>query len=170
MRALRLQDTPMMSPRQSPEAQLREIADQLGEAVYAAIPYWVFGCVENRYFAWSKTDLLPEELRARTEQAALTAQQDAGGRVRAVLALDIDEQQVPPLSLIRQAVKYPTEVLQGAGVSPVVRDEFAERNFPDDIYDLSPASFGEMAAELQELGMAWGAAKAFVHLQRHRPT
>jgi hypothetical protein len=65
-------------------------------------------------------------------------------------------------------VKYPTEVLRAAGVPPVQRDSFVEQAFPDDIYDLAPASFADLDPALQEAGLSWGAAKAFDHKRRHR--
>jgi hypothetical protein len=49
----------------------------------------------------------------------------------------------------------------------VERDPFAERAFPDDLYDLSPASFADVDPELAEVAITWGAAKAFVHKRRH---
>lgn len=150
------------------EAELAAIARQLGNAIYTAIPDWVIGCIESRYLAWSKQDVLPAELAQAARAAATKAQEQAGNQVKAVLALDIDQQQVPPLSLLRSAVKYPTAILSQAGVPPVMRDEFAERNFPEDLYDLNPAAFGDVSPDLHELGMAWGAAKAFVHLKRRR--
>ena len=48
------------------------------------------------------------------------------------------------------------------------RDEFAERTFPDDVYDLSPASFADVDPALHEPGLMWGAAKAHVILHRRR--
>jgi hypothetical protein len=50
----------------------------------------------------------------------------------------------------------------------VARDEFSLRNFPDDVYDLTPASFADVDPELHEPGLLWGAAKAHVHLARRR--
>ena len=67
------------------------------------------------------------------------------------------------------AVRYPTAVLEAAGVPPVVRDEAAEELFPDDRYDLIPASFADLGADLAEVGLYWGAAKAFEHKRRHQP-
>ena len=88
--------------------------------------------------------------------------------LRALLLTDIDNQFVSPLSVIRKAVSFPTKVLRNNNVPEVIRDEFAIRNFPKDVYDLSPASFGDLNEELQELGIAWGAAKAHTHLQRRK--
>ena len=39
---------------------------------------------------------------------------------------------------------------------------------PDDDYDLVPTSFADLDPSLRELGLAWGAARAYVHRARHR--
>ncbi|MGH9207304.1 MAG: hypothetical protein ACRD1G_12200, partial [Acidimicrobiales bacterium] len=72
-----------------------------------------------------------------------------------------------PLSLLRLAVRYPTEVLRRAGVPPVERDPFTESRFPSDDYDLTPASLGQIDPVLAEIGLTWGAAKAMSHRRRH---
>jgi hypothetical protein len=59
-------------------------------------------------------------------------------------------------------------VLDELGVGPPDRDEFARRNFPEDRYDLTPASFADVDPTLHEPGLVWGAAKAHVVLQRRR--
>ena len=71
------------------------------------------------------------------------------------------------MALVRAAVRYPSEVLASAGVPPVERDEFAQRAFPEDRYDLSPATFADLDPALVNLGIEWGAAKAFEHKRRH---
>ena len=43
----------------------------------------------------------------------------------------------------------------------------AEESFPDDDYDLAPASLADVDPDLVELGVAWGAAKAMAHRRRH---
>jgi hypothetical protein len=85
-----------------------------------------------------------------------------------LLEADIDEQSTTPLAILRAGmVRYPTEVLHDAGVPPVVRDEFVEEVFPDDTYDLAPVAFTELDPYLGDIGIAWGAAKAFEHKRRH---
>jgi hypothetical protein len=101
-------------------------------------------------------------------EAGRAAQADGGPRLRELLATDVDEQRGNPLGILRSLVRYPTAVLRAAGVAPVARDEFARRNFPDDIYDLSPAAFADVDPALHEPGLVWGAAKAHVHLSRRR--
>jgi hypothetical protein len=88
--------------------------------------------------------------------------------VRTVLLTDVDQQRVNPLALLRGAVRFPTAVLDELHVGPAERDEFARRNFPDDRYDLTPASFRAVDPTLHEPGLVWGAAKAHVVLQRRR--
>jgi len=102
-------------------------------------------------------------------QAGRRAAEDVGGAVRTLLAADIDDQHTTPLALLRGAVRYPTRVLQDAGVPPVERDPVQVRLLPGDLYDLSPAMFADVHPSLAEPGMVWGAAKALAHRRRHAP-
>ncbi|HWI03691.1 MAG TPA: hypothetical protein VNT52_07690 [Acidimicrobiales bacterium] len=143
-------------------------ATALADAVEVALPRWVERSVTRIIVAWTG-----EAPGAGTAEAAREAGRRAAGEVgaqlRALLAADIDEQWTTPLSLLRAAVRYPTEVLQGAGVPPVERDPFRERLEPGDLYDLSPASFADVDPALAEPGLVWGAAKALAHRRRHMP-
>ena len=143
-------------------ATLTELATALADAVEAALPAWVERSVERR------VPLLDASLRSAAADAGRRAAAEVGAEVRALLLTDVDEQRANPLALLRGAVRYPTEVLRGAGVAPVRRDEFAERSFPDDVYDLSPATWSDLDPALQERGIVWGAAKAHVVLARRR--
>jgi hypothetical protein len=116
--------------------------------------------------AWAGT--FSEEVAEASAQAGREAALEVGARLRALLGADIDEQRSTPLSVVRDAVRYPTAVLRSAGVSAVVRDRFVEEALPDDWYGLSPASLTDLAPELGDLAIAWGAAKAFEHRRRHR--
>jgi len=104
-----------------------------------------------------------------TELAAEAARRQVGAEVEALLAQDIDEQRTTPLSLLRGAVRYPTEVLRSAGVPPRRRQGFDVERFPDDEYELTPANLADVDPELAELGLVWGAAKAWTHKARHQP-
>ena len=48
------------------------------------------------------------------------------------------------------------------------RDQFANSSFPDDVYGLVPATWADVDPSLHEIGITWGAAKAFVHKARRR--
>ena len=133
-------------------------AQALHTAAVAALPLWVERCVRARASG------LEAEAAAAGRRAAL----EVGERLRVLLATDIDEQRTNPLSVLRGAVVYPTRVLQAAGVAPVARDAFVERAFPDDVYNLVPASWREIDESLQEPGLVWGAWKAKQVLERRR--
>jgi hypothetical protein len=87
--------------------------------------------------------------------AGVAATDDLGPRIRVLLATDVDDQRGNPLQVARE-------------LTSVVRDAEAERQFPDDDYDLTPASFADLDPRLAEIGIAWGAAKAHVVLRRRR--
>jgi hypothetical protein len=143
-----------------------EVTNELVQALESALPEWVIDCVEKISVAWEGQTR--PQLLAEAEQAAKKCYDEVMPDLRALLLTDIDSQFVSPLSVIRKAVSFPTKVLRDNNVPEVNRDEFAIRNFPEDVYDLSPASFGDLNEELHVLGIAWGAAKAHTHLQRRK--
>jgi hypothetical protein len=147
-------------------ADLADYAKTLADAVDAALPVWVVGCVD-RVYRNCAGQVPPPRVQAAAVRAGRQAQAEVGGAVRALLEADIDSQRATPLTLLRRAVAYPTSVLVAAAVPPVSRDEFAAMTFPDDRYGLTPAAFADIDPSLAEPGLAWGAAKAWVHQQRH---
>ncbi|HEX6595944.1 MAG TPA: hypothetical protein VF045_03360 [Acidimicrobiales bacterium] len=138
-----------------------EHATALADAIEAALPGWVERSVRLRLGGPTG------QVETAAAEAGRQAASEVGGAVRRLLEADIDEQATTPLALLRGAVRYPTAVLRAAGVAPVPRDAVQERLFPDDVYDLAPASFADIDPSLLEPGIRWGAAKAFVHKQRH---
>lgn len=148
------------------EQRLAELATELADGVAAALGPWVVRCVERLCMAWEGE--FPPSVRDQAQAAGDRATGEVGSKVRALLMSDVDAQRMNPLQLLRAAASYPTGVLQGAGVPPVVRDAEAERQFPDDDYDLTPASFADLDPALHDAGIAWGAGKAHVVLARRR--
>ena len=146
---------------------LRRYAEDLADAITRALAPWVERSVATRAEQW-RSGTASERVRADAAEAGRRATAEVGPRIRALLQADVDGQRTGPLALLRDAVRYPTEVLASAGVAPVRRDPFAERAFPDDVYDLAPASFADVDPELHEPGLIWGAAKAHVVLARRR--
>jgi hypothetical protein len=138
----------------------------LAEAIEAALPGWVERSVARIASAyWGR---VPDEVRVAATAAGERAQLEVGREVRELLATDVDDQRSNPLAVLRRAVRYPTAVLREAGVPPVVRAEFTERAFPDDVYDLAPATWRDVGESLHEPGLAWGAWKAKTVLDRRR--
>ena len=144
---------------------MEDHAQALFDGIEAAVPGWVARCVQRRLVDYAGT--ADDEVMSAAAGAGRRAQAEVGADLRALLETDIDAQSTTPLTLLRQAVRYPTEVLRSAGVPPVRRDPFAEKSFPDDDYDLAPASLADIAPDLLDLGLAWGAAKAMAHRLRH---
>ena len=148
------------------EARLAELATALADGVEASLGPWVEACVTRRCVEWQGS--CPPEVAEAARAAGLDAAASIGPQVRALLATDPDDQRANPLQLVRRATAWPTAVLRDAGVPPVVRDDEAQRQFPDDDYDLTPANFADLDAGLAEAGIAWGAGKAHVVLGRRR--
>ena len=147
-------------------ASLARYAAALADGIESAIPGWVERSV--RSVLADQGIAIDEALAARIDEAGRAAQAEGTDRARQLLATDIDAQAGNPLSVLRGLVGHATAVLAAAGAQPVVRDAFSERNFPDDVYDLTPASFADVDPVLHEAGLVWGAAKAHVHLARRR--
>ena len=111
---------------------------------------------------------VPDRVREAAISAGARARADVGPQLRRLLDTDVEAQRTNPLSVLRQATLYPTEVLRAAGVPEVRRDPFRERSFPDDVYDLAPATWSDIDESLQEPGLMWSAWKAGEHLRRRR--
>ena len=147
-------------------AALAGYAAALADGIEAALAGWVEASVTRLLVAYRGT--ITGDEREAAARAGAEAASEVGARVRRLLEADIDAQRTSPLAVARSAVRFPTEVLAAAGVPPVVRDAFAERQFPDDVYDLAPATFDDLDPRLHDPALAWGAAKAHVHLARRR--
>jgi len=142
------------------EAALARYAAQLADAVAAVVDHWLMRLVAEHAPQLAQDDVVATELG----QIATQATND----LRELLALDIAEQSVGPLEILRRAVSGPNRLLAQAAIQAPVRDEFSRTNFPDDTYDLTPPSFAAIDPSLHEPGLVWGAAKAHVHLRRRR--
>jgi hypothetical protein len=148
-------------------AALAGYASALGDAVEAALPLWVERAVAARWSQWRGPDV-PDDVAEAARAAGRQAGADLVPPLRDLLATDVDAQRENPLAVIRRAVEHAAGVLRGSGVPPVPRDADAERLFPDDVYDLTPAAFADLDPSVREPGIVWGAAKAHVILRRRR--
>jgi hypothetical protein len=162
----------------TPDDEARALAqlDETGAAIVAAVetqvPAWARAQVARLLDAWGRAS---DAARARAELESAEAGAAAAERVvaelRALFALDPEEQRATPLEIVRSAYREPTEVLAAAGVAPVVRDEFDERAWPDDVYGLVPRTLGDLGdPDLAPLHLAWGMAKAGVIRARRTRT
>jgi hypothetical protein len=137
---------------------LDEYATEFVAVAALVVPEWIERCVSH--FG------APIDDSART--AARAAGDEVVRRLSALLALDVEAQPTTPLSILRDATRHATGVLAAAGVAPVRRDEMRARSFPDDVYDLAPATWSDVDERLHEPGLVWGASKARAVIDRHR--
>lgn len=137
-----------------------EYSQTLIETAERVTPGWINRLVAQRV---SQND----EIRAATDEAADRATEFVVARLTHLMLQDVDEQVSTPLAIMRETTKFPTQVLIDAGAQPVERDDQARKLFPEDVYDLVPANWGDIDEALVEPGLAWGAAKVMAHRLRH---
>lgn len=153
-------------PGDTTDAALADAGAALYGAVAERLGPFVAACVITR--VEDATGRLGATELAAVERAAKGATDELLPVLRAMLAADVDAQATTPLALLRRAVAHATRALEELDVPPLRRDRFLEQRFPDDPYDLVPASMGVLGPEVDELAIAWGAAKARAHRRRHR--
>lgn len=147
-------------------AAWHEIAGQLREAVVEAVPGWMHrsvGRVINQQRI-EAPDGLDHWLAEATERCCAFVDRD----LEALFACDPDEQRGTPLGVLRNAVRFPSEVLDRAGAKSVVRGDVDRWAVPNDHYNLSPGNMADLSERAHELSIAWGAGKAHIHLKRRR--
>jgi hypothetical protein len=145
-------------------ADYLEHATRLSDAMVEALPGWIERSVLDRVA--SAGGPVDERARAAAADAGRRALDQVGPALRDLLGRDPDEQSTTPMTVARQAIGPAGDALRALGVPPVERDEFRRERFPYDPYDLTPSTFADIDPSLAEVGITWGAAKAYVHLQR----
>ncbi len=132
--------------------QFVDATQQLRAAIVAAIEPWC-----DR--ALAQFHVQPSPVVAQNCRERITTELDDDAKLNA------DQQRTTPLGILRSAYREPTAHLLALGIAPVQRDPFDIRQLPDDIYALSPRAWSDLGDEVQQAGITWGAAKAFLHLQ-----
>lgn len=138
----------------------------LRRAIAAVASGWLVRCVERG----------AQRGGATIDQAMLDDARDMAGRetprllerVSELLATDVDAQRTNPLAVFRSAVIHPNGVLDRHAVPTPGRAEWDRQAFPDDVYDLGPATWADIHESLVEPGLVWGAWKAATVLRRRR--
>ncbi len=106
------------------------------------------------------------QLEHRIDTVVERASTDVLERLADLLGTDVDEQRTTPLTLLRESVRRPTQLLRELGALPPSAPD-ADR-FPDDIFRLGPATWSDVDPSLHEPGLTWGAWKAMTVLARRR--
>lgn len=146
-----------MPPHVSSE-EFQAAGEALIEAILEVLPQWAHAHVVR---------LGGESLADQGLAAGAAAAEVLAPELRALIDTDSDLQATTPLAIVRRAVAWPTDALSAAGVVPGPRDPFTADRFPEDIYELTPASWSDLGEEVNDLGIRWGVMKAFLHKQRH---
>jgi hypothetical protein len=153
-----------ISDERDASERLRVAGEAIVHAVESHLEAWTVAQVLRILDAWGRADAATRTTaerdahRAGSDAAIATAEQ-----LRGLFAVDVAEQRVTPLEIVRGAIHAPTAVLEAAGIPPIDRSDFDERAFPDDRYGLVPLTFGDLGdASLAPLQLAWGVAKAAV--------
>jgi hypothetical protein len=125
-------------------------AARLKEAVVAAFPH----------YAWERLDELGVVAGSTVNAAIKSAVAELERALADLLSQPEDEQNRSPLELVREATQPVTAALAALGLRPPPRDLFLTETYPEDVYDLYPASSQSLGEEVWRLHLEWGKAKA----------
>lgn len=148
------------------DLDIETVASALLEAAVEATPTWVARSVGEIVAAQGLQ--VDDAHTARVVEAGERAQRYVETNLGALLRTDIDQQRTTPLTIFRDAARFPVEVLHSVGAREVHRIDVDRWAFPNDPFGVTPASLADMGPAVHEAGIAWGAAKAHVHLRRRR--
>jgi len=149
---------------QDADARFAELGEVLADAVAAEFEGYLRRIVSIRAGASTASGASVAEVDRLTVEVATAAV--AG--LRRLAVTDLDDQRVTPLQVLRRELRPLTAWLVDQRLPVPPRDEAAKRTDPHDLYDLAPATFADVGPSTGEAGLAWGAAKAHVHLVRRR--
>lgn len=137
-----------------------EVGESLRVELIRALPEWVRTTVMAR---------LATEPDAEQLEAVIAGIVDSvNTRMRRLVSADIDEPLSGPLEIVRQSAVPLTTLLVELGAEARARDPYASGARPEDVFDIGPMSFLEFDEAVQDAGIRWGAAKAYVHMRRRR--
>lgn len=161
-----MSDPTVPSDPVDPDDQLAAISEELVVALGAALPGWL----DRTLRAMLDTAGVHLDMGSETELRALCAElaNRIHDDVAAVVRADPDAGRGTPLDVIRRSLGPANDFLAERGVRAPERDAFDRRWAPDDSYGLAPANFSVIDPAVHEPAIAWGAARAYVHLDRRR--
>lgn len=131
------------------EAAVASISEALRSAFVAAFSEYV---IERSRALGVDPDVVAESI----EEGARWLDHELGR----VLGDPFASQRRSPLEIFRSALRHPTQALSQAAVEPPRRDPAARDAFPEDVYDLAPASSQSLGEAAWQAHIAWGIAKA----------
>lgn len=149
-----------MSPAApSDEQRFTELGESLRRAILDALPAWIDRGVSDRVL---DRRVAPAQVTAVAAEVVAAVDR----RLHELIAADVDEPRSGPLEIVRQELGPVTALLRKLEADEPPRDPFDEAVRPDDVFELGPMAFADLGPEVHERGIAWGAAKAYVHRRR----
>lgn len=132
-------------------------------AVDAAIRPWLYSVVDERCGG-----SIPAEIEVAVHSAIDEAAIRAHDLITELATARPETPLSGPLERLRRAVQPVTDMLAEAGVQTPRRDPVDIEMRPDDLYGIGPLAFTDLSTQVHEAGIAWGAAKAYIHTRRVR--
>lgn len=145
------------------------VATHFADRAAAVLPEWMAGRALSVLGAGGLPAAVVAASADEIQRQGHAAGYRAAEALRDLLGTDVDRQRSTPLAVVRASLGDLSRVLYQVGLSPPARPEALARAGPDDSFALAPSSWSEVDADLAEAALTWGAAKAVVHLRRHRP-
>lgn len=162
---------------------LREAGLRLAERAGAVLPAWLAGRAGALVdAAGAPAAPAPDRDRDALVAAAERAGEDVADRLHVLATTDLDRQRTTPLAALRAALAPVEDAMLAAGVlvaraggagghEPGRRPGPGQPGPGDAVpRALAPRSWSEVDAELAELALVWGAAKAAAHRRSHGPS
>lgn len=146
----------MNSEASDDDAKFTEYGLALHRAVVSAVRPWLRATVLSRHA------VIDDDLEQVLDTVAISIDSSIAELVQA----DIDTPLSGPLERIRQCVEPVNQALAERGVDTPRRNTIDIEMRPADVYDLGPMTFRDLSDEVHDAGIAWGAAKAHLHLKR----
>lgn len=139
-------------------SELNPYSQSLLDAVLEAIPSWLM----------RKISEVAPRIDIDTNSIIDSTVNDVREKFVQLLALDVDDQRINPLHILRQSTRFVTTALIENGVPPVARDEFDQQSMPNDVYSFGPLTWRDLSENVHDAGITWGAWKAASVLTRRR--
>lgn len=148
-------------------SEMNQYSERLIWTVESTVPVWLRSSFDRIVSSQGLEAAVDSKLR---DQEIGRAVDWLMSELRDLLGSEPWEQRRNPLDLLRQSTVSVSRELERLGARPVVRDEFEERSFPDDMFALCPATWIDVHPDLHEVGLEWGAWKAAAIISRRRTT
>lgn len=149
-----------------PPNHLGDPPGELLAAARRAIPGWLHRSVER---AAARSGVAVSSLdRDELEVVVDRTSERILADLAELLASDIDDQRTNPLTIFRRGLGEITGFLRRHQVPAPPVDRFVAERFPDDPYQLGPATWADVDDDLHLPGLIWGAWKAKTVLDRRR--